>query len=259
MQRFDGHSIIVTGAAQGMGRAIAEAFVAEGGHVTLADVQEQRVADAAAALAGGPGSATAVVCDVTKAGDIEAMVAGVLDREGKIDHLVNNAGVISMGRCVELAEDDWDRIMEVNAKGVFLCMRAVLPHMLERRSGSIVNLGSQAGKRGTPLLPHYCASKAAVHLLSKTVALEVAPDVRVNCVCPGVVETELLEREFAWTTALTGETEAEIRERWSAVVPMKRFQQPEDIARVVLFLSSEDAAHMTGQAINVDGGLITEL
>lgn len=258
-RRFDGRSVVVTGAAQGMGRAIAAAMIDEGARVTMGDVQAERVVESARELSGGHGSATAVTCDVTRADQVEAMIATALERHGKVDHLICNAGVISMARCVDLSEDDWDSIMDVNAKGTFLCMRAALPHMLARESGSIVNIASQAGKRGTALFTHYCASKAAVLLLSKGVALEVAPHVRVNCVCPGVVNTELMEREYVWTTELTGETKEEIQARWSAAIPLKRFQEPEDIARVVLFLCSEDAANMTGQAINVDGGLVTEL
>lgn len=258
MKRFEGRSIIVTGAAQGMGRAIAEAFVEEGGNVLLADLNGERVAATAAEIDGDRGVASAVQCDVTRADQVAEMARTALDRYGKIDHLINNAGVITMRSVVELTEDDWDLNMNVNAKGVFLCTRAVLPHMLERQSGAIVNVASQAGKRGYKLFTHYCASKAAVIVFSKGVALEIAPHVRINCVCPGVVNTDMMEREYVWEEAMTGETKAEIQARWMAGIPMGRFQEPEHIARVILFLASDDASEMTGQAINVTGGMVME-
>jgi NAD(P)-dependent dehydrogenase (short-subunit alcohol dehydrogenase family) len=163
-----------------------------------------------------------------------------------------------MHKVVDTPESDWDLVMDVNAKGVFLCTKAVLPHMLERGSGNIVNVASQAGKRGYKLFAHYCASKAAVIVFSRGVALEVAPHVRVNCVCPGIVNTDMMEREYAWETAMTGEPKESIKTRWMAGIPMGRFQEPEHVARVVLFLASDDASEMTGQAINITGGMVME-
>jgi NAD(P)-dependent dehydrogenase (short-subunit alcohol dehydrogenase family) len=232
MNRFDGQNVVVTGAAQGMGKAIAEAFAAEGARLLVADLNEAG-AQAVAKEVGGVG----VGCD---------------------DILVNNAGTITMHPVVELTEQDWDLCMDVNAKGVFLCTRAVLPGMLERKKGAIVNIASQAGKRGYKLFTHYCASKAAVIVFSKGVALEVAPDVRVNCVCPGIVNTDMMEREYAWEEAMTGEAKESIQQRWMAGIPMGRFQEPHHVAGVVLFLASQDASEMTGQAINVTGGMVME-
>jgi NAD(P)-dependent dehydrogenase (short-subunit alcohol dehydrogenase family) len=185
-------------------------------------------------------------------------VEAAVGQLGAVDVFVNNAGTITMRRVVELSEDEWDTVMDVNAKGVFLCTRAILPHMLERKSGSIVNIASQAGKRGYKLFAHYCASKAAVIVFSKGVALEVAPDVRVNCVCPGIVNTDMMEREYGWEEAMTGEPKESIQKRWMSGIPMGRFQEPEHIARVALFLASDDASEMTGQAINVTGGMVME-
>lgn len=257
-RRFEGRSVIVTGAAQGMGRAISDAFLAEGASVLLADLNGEKVSGAAKEIDRGRGVASAVQCDVTSADQVAAMVQAALDRYGKIDHLINNAGVITMRSVVELTEDDWDLNMNVNAKGVFLCTRAVLPHMLERGSGAIVNVASQAGKRGYRLFTHYCASKAAVIVFSKGVALEVAPHVRINCVCPGIVNTDMMEREYAWEEAMTGESKASIQARWMSGIPMGRFQQPEHVARLVLFLASDDASEMTGQAVNITGGMVME-
>jgi NAD(P)-dependent dehydrogenase (short-subunit alcohol dehydrogenase family) len=252
--RFEGKGVVVTGGAQGMGRAIAKEFVDEGGRVLICDVNAAGVAATAEEI----GAVGAVACDVTKAAEVGALVEGAVERLSSIDVFVNNAGVITMNRCIDLSEHEWDKVMDVNAKGVFLCTRAILPHMLDRQTGAIINIASQAGKRGYKLFTHYCASKAAVIVFSKGVALEVAPHVRVNCVCPGVVNTDMMEREYAWETAMTGEPKESIQKRWMAGIPMGRFQEPEHIARVALFLASDDASEMTGQAINVTGGMVME-
>lgn len=257
MGRFEGRGIVVTGAAQGMGRAIAEAFVTEGARVVLADLNEEGVANTAGEI-GQNGNTFAVRCDVTRADDVTSLVESAVDHLGAVDVFVNNAGTITMRQVIDLGEDEWDLVMDVNAKGVFLCTRAILPHMLERKSGSIVNIASQAGKRGYKLFAHYCASKAAVIVFSKGVALEVAPHVRINCVCPGIVNTDMMEREYAWEQAMTGEAKESIQKRWMSGIPMGRFQEPEHIARVAMFLASDDASEMTGQAINVTGGMVME-
>jgi len=257
MGRFEGRGVVVTGAAQGMGRAIAEAFVTEGARVVLSDLNEEGVVKTAGEL-GQNGNTFAVRCDVTKAEDVTSLVESAVDHLGAVDVFVNNAGTITMRQVVDLGEDEWDLVMDVNAKGVFLCTRAILPHMLERKSGSIVNIASQAGKRGYKLFAHYCASKAAVIVFSKGVALEVAPHVRINCVCPGIVNTDMMEREYAWEQAMTGEPKESIQTRWMSGIPMGRFQEPEHIARVAMFLASDDASEMTGQAINVTGGMVME-
>ena len=257
MRRFEGRGVVVTGAARGMGRAIAAAFLAEGAQVLLSDLDADAVAATATELC-DTGRAHAVACDVTRSEEARVLVDTALERFGQVDVLVNNAGTITMRPVMELTEAEWDVVMDVNAKGVFLCTRAVLPHMLARRQGAIVNIASQAGKRGYKLFAHYCASKAAVIVFSKAAALEVAPHVRINCVCPGVVNTDMMEREYAWEEAISGETKASIQARWLAGIPMGRFQEPEQIARVALFLASEDASEMTGQAINVTGGMVME-
>ena len=219
----------------------------------LADVNGELVAQTAKEL-----GALHRQCDVTSAKDVDDCVRYSIAELGEVDVLVNNAGTITMASVVQLEERDWDLVMDVNAKGVFLFTKAILPHMLERKSGTIVNIASQAGKRGYKLFAHYCASKAAVIVFSKGVALEVAPHVRVNCVCPGIVNTDMMEREYAWETAMTGEAKESIQKRWMAGIPMGRFQEPEHVARVVLFLASDDSSEMTGQAINITGGMVME-
>jgi NAD(P)-dependent dehydrogenase (short-subunit alcohol dehydrogenase family) len=255
--RFTDKCVFVTGAAQGIGRAIAAAFLAEGARVCLTDLNGEGVTATARELA-GDGRATPMQLDVTDRSAVQECVDRAVDELGGIDILINNAGVITMKPTVDLTEEEWDLNMDVNAKGVFLCTQVVLRHMLERGDGCVVSTASQAGKRGYKLFSHYCASKAAVINFTRAVAVEVAPHVRLNCVCPGIVNTDMMEREYAWETAMTGEPKEAIKERWMAGIPMGRFQEPEDVAGVVLFLASDDASEMTGQAINVTGGMVMD-
>jgi NAD(P)-dependent dehydrogenase (short-subunit alcohol dehydrogenase family) len=256
--RFEGSGVLVTGGAAGMGRAIAEAFASEGASVMIADINEERVAGTAEELSSGGARVSSLGCDVTNPEQVEAMIRRSDEELGGIDILVNNAGVITMDKITDVSPEDWDFVMDVNAKGVFLCVRSVIPGMLERGGGQIVSVASQAGKRGYKLFAHYCASKAAVILLTKGVALEVAPTIRVNCVCPGIVNTEMMDREYVWEEEMTGESQESIRERWMSGIPMQRFQEPEHVARVVQFLASDAASEMTGQAINITGGMVME-
>ncbi|MBN9622469.1 MAG: SDR family oxidoreductase [Actinobacteria bacterium] len=255
--RFEGSGVLVTGGAAGMGRAIAEAFLGEGAKLVIADINEERVGQTADELGAG-GEVSSLGVDVTSEEQVGEMIRRGDETLGGIDILVNNAGVITMDKVTDVSEKDWDFVMDVNAKGVFLCVKAVIPGMLERGGGKIVNIASQAGKRGYKLFAHYCASKAAVIVFSKGVALEVAPTIRINCVCPGIVNTEMMDREYVWEEEMTGETQDAIKERWMAGIPMGRFQEPEHIARVAMFLASDDSSEMTGQAINVTGGMVME-
>jgi len=256
-ERFSGKRVLVTGAAQGIGRAISKAFVDEGARVCLTDLNGDGVAATAAELGDGDNTVS-MQLDVTRRDAVRETVERAIGELGGIDILINNAGTITMKPTVELTEEEWDLNMDVNAKGVFLCTQAVLPHMLERGDGVVVSTASQAGKRGYKLFSHYCASKAAVINFTRAVAVEVAPTVRLNCVCPGIVNTDMMEREYAWETEMTGEPKEAIKERWMAGIPMGRFQEPEHVAGVVLFLASDAASEMTGQAINVTGGMVMD-
>jgi NAD(P)-dependent dehydrogenase (short-subunit alcohol dehydrogenase family) len=256
--RFEGKGVLVTGGAAGMGRAIAEAFANEGAEVVIADINEDRVGGTAEQLSSGGAKVSSLGVDVTDPEQVDEMVAKANEQLDGIDILINNAGVITMDKVVDISPEDWDFVMDVNGKGVFLCMHAVVPGMLERGGGNIVSVASQAGKRGYPLFAHYCASKAAVILLSKGLALEVAPTIRVNCVCPGIVNTEMMDREYVWEEEMTGEKQESIKERWMSGIPMGRFQEPEHVAGVVQFLASDAASEMTGQAINITGGMVME-
>jgi NAD(P)-dependent dehydrogenase (short-subunit alcohol dehydrogenase family) len=252
-ERFRDRGVVVTGGAQGIGKGIVEGFLQEGGRVAVVDLEEDRATATAQQLA-NLGDVSAIQCDVTSRADVERMIATSLERLGRVDVLVNNAGVASMGSCVDLTDDQWDLVMDVNVRGVFLCTQAVLPHMLDRGSGAIVNTGSEAGLQPHPLVTHYCAAKAAAIMFTRAVALEVAPAVRVNAVCPGTVNTDMMAQNYASETALTGASREEIEQGLVSDTPMGRLQTPRDIANAVLFLASDDASEITGHALNVSGG-----
>jgi NAD(P)-dependent dehydrogenase (short-subunit alcohol dehydrogenase family) len=227
--------------------------------VVLADINGDGVELAANELGVGTDrAAVAAECDVSREDDFRELVAQAVSEFGAIDHLVNNAGTITISPLVEIAEADWDRVIDVNLKGVFFGMKCVLPHMLERGAGSIVNIASQAGKRGNRFIAHYNASKAGVISLTQTAALEAAPHVRVNCVCPGIINTDLQEQEYGVVSRLTGKSREEIKTEWIASMPLGQFQEVEDVADAVLFLASDDARQTTGEALNVSGGMVME-
>jgi meso-butanediol dehydrogenase / (S,S)-butanediol dehydrogenase / diacetyl reductase len=180
----------------------------------------------------------------------------VMEDKGRIDVLVNNAGVSSGVAFQELDEAEWDRVNNVNAKGVFLTTRAVVPHMIEQRSGSIVSISSMAGKEGLPLLAHYCATKFAVIGITQSLAKELAEyGVRVNAVCPGVVRTPLWEPLLDQLSESRGISREEAWQEFVDPIPLGRPQEPEDIGEAVAFLASDRARNMTGQGINVSGGM----
>jgi NAD(P)-dependent dehydrogenase (short-subunit alcohol dehydrogenase family) len=225
----------------------------------LADIDGEKVERTAVELAeAAGGAAVGVHCDVSSESDVRALAARAVSEFGAVDHLVNNAGTITIAPLVEITEPDWDRVIDVNLKGVFFGMKYLLPHMLERGRGSVVNIASQAGKRGNPYIAHYNASKAGVISLTQTAALEAAPDVRVNCVCPGVINTDLQEQEYEFVSRLTGKSREEIKAEWIESMPLARFQEVDDVADAVLFLASDDARQTTGEALNVSGGMVME-
>ena len=257
--RFEGESVVVTGGARGLGRGIAAAFLREGANVVVCDVNGEQLAATVEDLGvDAAGSVEGIYADVAVADDVQRVMDSAIELNGAVDHLVNNAGIVTIAPFAETTERDWDRITAVNLKGVFLGIRAALPGMLERRRGSITNIASQAGKRGNKYIAPYCASKAGVISLTQTAALEAAPDVRVNCVCPGFINTELQEEEYDQVAAITGEDREEIKAGWMAAMPLGRFQEVEDVAEAVLYLSSDAASQTTGEALNISGGMVMD-
>lgn len=249
-----GRRALVTGAGSGIGRAIARALAREGAAVAATDVDAAAAESVASAL-GAP--AFGLRLDVTDAGETARVFAEAERRMGGFDLLAANAGVSTMNRVVDLGEDEWDLNMDVNAKGVFLSDREAVRRFLESGTkGAIVNTASLAGKAGVPLLAHYSASKFAVVGFTQALAREVAgAGIRVNAVCPGFVRTSMQEREAVWEGRLRGLAPEAVRKEYVDLTPLGRLEEPEDVADAVVFLASELARFVTGEALNVTGGV----
>ena len=251
MGKLAGKRALVTGGGTGIGRAIALTLADAGARVAVTDIDLEAAQTVALEVPG----AIPMFLDVTSPESAETRVAEVETALGPIDILINNAGVSTMNRIQDLTVDEWDFNFDVNARGVFLVTRAALPGMMERRSGCIVNTASMAGKKGVPLLAHYAASKWACIGFTLSAAVELGPyGIRVNCVCPGYVETSMQDRELGWEAELRGMSPAEVADGYIRLTPLGRMESAEDVARVVRWLCSPAAEFVTGAAIDVTGG-----
>jgi NAD(P)-dependent dehydrogenase (short-subunit alcohol dehydrogenase family) len=252
MTRFIGKAVLVTGGNSGIGRAAALAFAAEGGSVMIAARDEDRSAGVVEEITKAGGIAATVRCDVTHPADCEAAVAATVERHGSLDVLFNNAGIIFREKTVPTTTvPEWDATFEVNTRGTFLMSKAALGVMIEQGRGVIVNNASYFGLVGGRGTAAYSASKGAVVLLTKAMALDHAADgIRVNCVCAGSVDTPMLRGEME---EMGGE--AAVRHLFEDKHPVGRIASPTEIAHAVLYLASDDAAFVTGAALPIDGGL----
>ena len=287
--RFAGRVAIVTGAGQGIGRGVALRLAREGAAVVVAEYNPDTAVETGAEIQVAGGTALPYAVDISDVNAVRAMVNDVVAEFGRIDILVNNAGVVQTKPMLDLSEDDWDRVIDVNQRGTFFCLQAVaqqmirqLPEALRSDSGladllshqlgkdpagasgmnnlaasygKIVNFSSIAGRRGRPLSTHYAATKAAIISITQSAALALAPyRINVNAVCPGIVPTPMWTQIDQDRGRLFGAKEGEAMAAFIQQVPLKRAATPEDLAGVVAFLCSPDADYITGQAINVDGG-----
>ena len=246
--QLEGKVALVTGGASGIGRATALLFAREGAAVVVADVNQeagQRVVDEIG-RAGGRGFFEAM--DVTCAADCRRVVERTMQEFGRIDVLFNNAGIIRRATVLDISEDDWDRVMAVNVKSIYLLSREVIPHM-DMHGGSIINTASGWGLVGGAKAAAYCASKGAVVLLTKAMAIDHGPRIRVNCICPGDTDTGMLRAEAQQLGEENRRFLADAAKR-----PLGRVGKPEEIAHAVLYLASDASSFVTGTALVVDGG-----
>ena len=250
-----GKVAIVTGGARGIGKSIVEGFAREGASVVISDILLDVAQELAEKLTRNGTRVLAVKTDVSKKSDAHNLTAAAMKEFGKIDILVNAAGIVRDTMLVDIEEEEWDQVLDINVKGIYLITRAVVPHMIATRQGKIVNISSRSGKDAQAGLSHYGASKFAIIGITQSLAKELAPnDINVNAVCPGIVRTDMWERILDARSARTGVPREEIWAGMIETIPLKRPQIPEDMANMVLFLCSDIARNITGEAINVNGG-----
>lgn len=245
MGKLENRIAIITGGGRGIGRAIAEAFVAEGADVAIADQSpEARTGDLMSALRKSGRRAVYIQTDVSKEAEVKAMVERAEKELGPVDTLVNDAGIFSQVLLHEMSSEQWDRVLNVNLRGVFLCTRYVLPQMLERGRGNIINVGSQLGQIGGHEMVHYSASKGGVLAFTKALAREVSTKgVRVNAIAPGPILTDMMKDETD-----------EWRDKKLAEMPIGRFGQAHEVAPTAVFLASDDSTYYVGQTLGPNGG-----
>ncbi|QGK70437.1 glucose 1-dehydrogenase [Allosaccharopolyspora coralli] len=245
MGRLNDKIAVVTGAGRGIGKAIAEKLASEGSTVVVSDVDGESAAATAKELCGG---AVGLHADVASKESVEAMIDEVRTRFGRLDVLVNNAGWDKAEPFIDSSESDWDRIIAINLYGTLHTTKAALPLMVERQSGSIVNLGSDAARVGSSGEAVYSAAKGGIVSFTKTLAREMARNrINVNCVCPGPTDTELF--------ASIGGDNPKLRESLTKAIPFRRLAEPRDLANTVAFFASDEAGYLTGQTVSVSGGL----
>jgi NAD(P)-dependent dehydrogenase (short-subunit alcohol dehydrogenase family) len=245
--KFDNKVAIITGGGSGIGQAASELFARQGAGVVVADFDAAKADQVADNINASGAKALAVEVDVSKAGMVADMVQQTLDYFGGIDILFNNAGILVAGSVLDLTEEDWNRVINVNLSGVYLCSKAVLPHMIQRGKGSIINASSSTGAHDAiENTAAYVASKGGVAMLTKAMALDhIKENIRVNAICPGPTDTPMLRSFFS--------SPEEVKE-FGDSFPIGRLGQPAELAQVVLFLASDKASYVTGALIAVDGG-----
>ena len=248
--RLEGKVALISGGARGQGAVEARLFASEGAKVVIGDILDDLGRQVEAEIAEAGGDATYVHLDVTSESDWEDAVRTAVDNYGKLDILVNNAGILIRANIEDTTEEDWDRIMDINAKGVFLGTRAAIPAMRDAGGGSIINISSVAGLQGSPQSAAYSSTKGAVRILTKSTAIQYAKEnIRCNSVHPGIIYTDM--------TSDSLDTE-EGQRNWMNRVPLGKLGQSEDVANGVMFLASDESSYMTGSELVIDGGLTAQ-
>jgi len=244
--KLKGKVAIVTGGARGIGREIALMLAREGANVAICDVNEESLQEARKDIEGLGREALGLKIDVTSLDQVEGMVQKVLDKWGKIDILINNAGITRDGLLLRMKEADWDAVLSVNLKGTFNCTKAATKVMMKQRCGKVVNIASIIGRMGNKGQCNYAASKGGVISFTKSIAKELASrNINVNAIAPGFIKT-----------AMTAKLSDESQQTMLRLIPLNRFGEPEDVAKAALFLVSEESSYLTGQVITVDGGMV---
>ena len=258
LRRFEGQVVVVNGASRGIGEGIAKRFAAEGAKLVVT-ANEPTVEKVAERIRESGATAVSKIVDVTDKQQVVSMYDEVLAEFGRVDVSIQNAGVITIAKIEDMTEAEWDLVMDVNTKGVFLCCQAAAKIMLKQGSGRLINTGSGQSRDGFIYTPHYAASKMGVMGITQSLAKELASSgITVNAFCPGIIETDMWSyNDSKWGKLLGDYKEGELMREWiETKIPMKRGGTPEDVAGLVTFLASKDAGYITGQTINVDGGLI---
>ena len=253
--RLEGKVAIVTGAGRGLGKGIALRLAKEGCNLMVSDVDVESVKKVAEEISATGQEALFSKTDVSVSTQVEKMVNETEGNFGRIDILVNNAGITAVGHITKLTEEEWDRCLDINLKGVFLCSKAIAPIMIKQKSGRIINLSSKSGKQGGLWLSAYCASKFGVIGLTQSLALDLAQHgITVNAICPGIIFTPQWDKLVVEYGKKLNIPETDVRSYYVKKIPLGRDGTAEDVANVLVFLLSQEASYMTGQAINVTGG-----